>query len=438
MMGGMPASPGTGGPAPALRPVSAGSPGSPGSSGSSGSPGSSGRADGPDADRSVGTTYHLRPSRGWLNDPNGMVHRDGRWHVFYQHNPDGPFHHRIAWGHASTQDLVHWEHHPVALRPAAGGPDAYGCWSGVFVPGLARPAVVYSGLVDDTLTSTVCLRWGSPDLQDWGPPVVVATTPERDDVAVMRDPFLFRHGGRRWAVVGAGLRDGTPAALLYACEDILAWDYVGVLASGHDPALAGCRPADVWECPQLVDLGQGRWTLVLSLHDRGVLGSVVAVTGELRTGAGQAPVFMADHHQVLDTGDAFYAPQVAEDPDPGTWLMGWVRAVDRTADEADHAGCLTLPRRLVPEGQGCRLVLDPRVPALLDPTLQVADQRSAQTSVSSSEPVPTMTHPELGTLELPPGSCVYVDADVTEVFRPGLPPHTTRHDVPWSLPQVGR
>lgn len=43
-------------------------------------------------------SYHIRPRHGWLNDPNGMTYRDGRWHVFYQHNPAAAVHGDIAGG----------------------------------------------------------------------------------------------------------------------------------------------------------------------------------------------------------------------------------------------------------------------------------------------------------------------------------------------------
>ena len=96
------------------------------------------------------TSYHLRPHRGWLNDPNGMTLRDGVWHVFFQHNPAAPEHRRIAWGHAVSDDLANWRLLPVAFGPTPGGPDAFGCWSGVFLPGHERPGVVYSGVTDES------------------------------------------------------------------------------------------------------------------------------------------------------------------------------------------------------------------------------------------------------------------------------------------------
>ena len=52
---------------------------------------------------------HIRPERGWLNDPNGVCRVDGVYHVFYQHNPAEPVHGNIHWGHASSTDLLRWD-----------------------------------------------------------------------------------------------------------------------------------------------------------------------------------------------------------------------------------------------------------------------------------------------------------------------------------------
>ena len=85
---------------------------------------------------------HPRPARGWVNDPNGVVFADGRWHVFFQHNPESARHHRIHWGHLSSPDLVRWDAQPVALAPQQGGPDAYGCWTGVVTLDAGTPTAV--------------------------------------------------------------------------------------------------------------------------------------------------------------------------------------------------------------------------------------------------------------------------------------------------------
>jgi len=289
------------------------------------------------------TSYHLRPRSGWLNDPNGMARVDGVWHVFFQHNPHAPVHDRIAWGHATSRDLAHWELQPVAFSPSPGAPDAFGCWTGVFVPGHDRPAVVYSGIADDSRQSTICLRWGSADLRDWGAPIVVGRTPRQDGIAIMRDPFVFEHDGRRLAVLGVGLADGAPAIALFDRSDELSWRYEGILLA-DDPVLAAVGRADVWECPQLFPL-DGRWVLIVSLYDRGVLGGVVAAVGDLVDEGGSLR-FAARSAHAVDEGADFYSPQVVAAAGQAPLLMGWIRQDGQDPRVRDHAGCLSLPRRL--------------------------------------------------------------------------------------------
>ena len=97
--------------------------------------------------------YHFLPPSGWMNDPNGLIQWEGRYHLFYQYSPefgDVPPSHRTAtlkhWGHAVSDDLVHWEHWPVALTPTPGGPDKDGCYSGCAVDNDGVPTIVYTGV----------------------------------------------------------------------------------------------------------------------------------------------------------------------------------------------------------------------------------------------------------------------------------------------------
>lgn len=380
-------------------------------------------------------SYHIRPSYGWINDPNGMTYAAGRWHVFFQHNPAAPVHEAIHWGHVSSPDLVTWTEHPVAFGPTPGGPDEFGCWSGVFVPGLDTPAVVYSGVADASEQSTVCLRWGSPDLMAWSDPVVVAHTPHDAGVAIMRDPFVFHREGHRWAIVGARLADGEGAVLLFGCDDILAWDYLGVLVTHSDPVIEAVPAIDIWECPQLA-IEDDRVALIFSAWRAGRLEEVVWVTGELASG-GAGLTFTPARAGLLDLGDAFYAPQLVNAATGPPLLIGWIREEAGPQFAAPVAGCLSLPRRVHIAADGVRCDVDPRVAAALAGDSAVERLGPGENSLADAayveiEAPATLAGGDDG-LEVAAGATIWVDAAVAEVFSPGSTPSTWRRRAPWVL-----
>ena len=59
--------------------------------------------------------YHYVNPENNLNDPNGLCFWQGRWHLFYQgYPPEDP---RVHWGHAISDDLIHWRDSAVCDLP---------------------------------------------------------------------------------------------------------------------------------------------------------------------------------------------------------------------------------------------------------------------------------------------------------------------------------
>ena len=108
------------------------------------------------------------------------------------------------------------------------------------------------------------------------------------------------------------------------CDDLDDWTYLGPLLTIDDPVAAAVVPANIWECPNLFQLG-GRWVLLLSqwrhvdgTHElagvRYLVGDLIETEGGLR--------FVAESGGTVDDGPTFYAPQVLVDDDRAL-LWGW-------------------------------------------------------------------------------------------------------------------
>ena len=399
---------------------------------------------------------HPRPARGWLNDPNGLCRVDGTWHVFFQYNPGSARHDAIQWGHLSSPDLVTWQEEPVALRPQQHGPDAFGCWSGVLTVDEGRPVAVYSGVEAGDDRSRVTLATGSEDLRSWRQEgVTAAEMPADPDVVAVRDPFLFRWAGRRYALQGAGLADGRAAILLYDAADLEHWTYLGVWLTSDHPVLSADLDASIWECPQLFEVvedGVSRWVLIVSRWMRqedgsGRLQDVRYVVGRMDEdpdddddggrARGAAPRFTPAACGAVDTGPAFYAPQVLALEDRTLlWGWSWETRPEDVSDEEGWAGLLTWPRELrldgdvlvpAPAAECAGHRREPLEPASADGTVELPDAAELR-ATGPDAAVRLLLRGPAGEREVWSGraATVVVDGSLVEVYAQDGPSHTLR------------
>ncbi|KAA9402122.1 sucrose-6-phosphate hydrolase [Haloarcula sp. CBA1130] len=285
-------------------------------------------------------SYHVTPPANWLNDPNGLIHWNGRYHLFYQYNPAGPFHNTIHWGHAVSDDLVNWEDRPVALTPTPDGPDRDGCWSGCAVDDGGVPTVLYTGGRDKRQLPCIATATDD-DLTAWDKdpdnPIIeeLPAEPEvlrtEDWEGEFRDHCVWREDGTWYQLIGAGMEGGGGAALLYESSDLRDWEYQG-------PILAGDRDTagTVWECPELLDFGDRQLLHISNYED------VVYFLGTYEDGE-----FDVDRRDKLDHGD-FYAPQSMWTDDGRILTWGWLpEARDVSGQwDAGWSGAMSLPREL--------------------------------------------------------------------------------------------
>lgn len=304
--------------------------------------------------------YHFAPPANWLNDPNGLIHWQGKYHLFYQHNPAeavwGPMH----WGHAVSPDLVHWQHLPIALSPTPDGPDKDGAWSGCAVDDGGTPTLVYTGVFPESVNLATS---ADPDLRTWtkfeGNPVI-ARPPEGLTLSGFRDPCVWREGGEWRMVIGAGERDNPEAntpgkgmVLLYRSPDLRTWEYLHPLCERVFNPAETLPTGMMWECPSFFPL-DGKWVLLVAAHLNLPVSLTVGFLGEYRDGK-----FTPGAPFKVDYGDRlFYAPQTFLDASGRRLMFGWLyegRTV-RAHRAAGWAGVMSLPRLLSlrPDGRmGC-------------------------------------------------------------------------------------
>jgi beta-fructofuranosidase len=308
------------------------------------------------ADDPMRPQFHLLPARNWMNDPNGPIYCNGRYHMFFQYNPQGATWGNMSWNHAVSPDMLHWSHLPLAMTPTPGGPDAYGCFSGSAIQVGGRVYFVYTATKESTpelatirdgqnrIQESQCLAWSDDrELLHWtkDPNPIVARPPRGMNFTGFRDPSAWHQDGWYYMTVGSGESRVGGSVLLYRSPDMKSWQYLHPLATGAwngKPTPNPCDDGSMWECPDFFALDGGH-VLIYS-----TLGKVFWQSGELdRT----AMRFHAMKQGVLDL-DAFYAPKTQTDARGRRILWGWMR--ERRPEAAMRAagwsGMMSLPRVL--------------------------------------------------------------------------------------------
>lgn len=296
--------------------------------------------------------YHFLPPANWMNDPNGLIQWKGVYHLFYQYNPRSAAWGDIHWGHASSRDLVHWQHLPVALMPTPGGPDEAGVWSGCALDWDGKPAVMYTGWTGPG--EHVCLATGSDDLLSWekhpANPVIAEPPPGLETLG-FRDPCVWRENDRWMMTLGSGFRGIGGAVLLYSSADLIHWEYVGPLIVGDVRQAEPVWTGKMWECPSFFPLG-AEHMLMFSAMDLEPSESLYTL---YMLGAYQDGKFTPRVLAQMDGGDVyFYAPQAFLDEHGRRIVFGWSREARpvEACLAAGWAGVMTLPRLLEPASEG--------------------------------------------------------------------------------------
>lgn len=302
--------------------------------------------------------YHHTPLYGWMNDPNGMFYKDGRWHLYYQWNPYGSKWQNMTWGHSSSADLVRWEHHPAAIE--ANGLGTVFSGSSVVdsanTAGFGRDAVValYTSADVNQTQSLAHSSDGGMTFEIYpGNPVLTLESEARD-------PNMFWDADNgRWVMSLAHALDHE--MLFFTSPDLKEWTLQGSFGKG-----IGAQDG-VWECPDLFRLkvdgsGEEKWVLVCNINPGGPFGGSAT---QYFTGDFDGKTFIADTDaegviptKWMDYGKDHYATVSWSDvPDNRRVLIGWMSNWQYAGEvpTMQYRSANTLPREAglfrAPDGQ---------------------------------------------------------------------------------------
>ncbi|SET60881.1 GH32 C-terminal domain-containing protein [Paenibacillus sp. NFR01] len=295
--------------------------------------------------------YHVSPPAHWMNEPHAPIYFDGQYHLFYQHNPQGPFFHHIHWGHWVSKDLVHWRDLPVALAPEKDRLAPDGIWSGSASYDAEGLPVLFFTAGNDSASpnQSVALARSTysqdrdPDLVRWikHPEPLIVQKQGMGLFGDFRDPFVWKDEDGWYALVGSGIEGGGGAALAFASEDMLHWTYKGPFHQADIHKFPYLGP--VWELPVLLPLGankqgKNKHLLLVSPVGAGADVEVFYWIGELDK---RNLSFYPDQEeaQLIDVGDFhFTGPSGMADPQTGRNIVFTIAQGDRTSELEYQSG----------------------------------------------------------------------------------------------------
>ncbi|MBQ4581388.1 MAG: glycoside hydrolase family 32 protein [Clostridia bacterium] len=283
--------------------------------------------------------WHFRPDNNWINDPNGLVHYKGWYHMFYQYNPNGDQWGDIHWGHARSKDLLQWDNLPIALAPDAAKGEKHCFSGGCCKDEQGRPHFFYTsiGAEEDGRDSVHgAQQWyAEPEDDD------LITLVQTDENALLdsiypgfrvedwRDPCVLRHQGQYLMVLG-GCVEERGCVLLYTSSNLRRWTFRHILA------ISDQADGVPWECPNFIPV-DGKFALFYS-PCAAVRVKVGTLDDELRFHEESDEIFEPERN-------GYYAPQAFTDEQGRALVIGWMPESDNVPHKG-WSGVMSLAREL--------------------------------------------------------------------------------------------
>ena len=236
----------------------------------------------------------------------------------------------MHWGHAVSEDLIHWKELPIALMPDMDYENDGGCFSGSAVEKDGMMYLFYTSVSDKYgQTQSVAMSEDGIHFKKYeGNPIIL--NPPSDGSKDFRDPKVTVIDGKYYMVIGSG-KNGTGKVLLYKSEDLLNWEYIGVLYENSDFG-------EVFECPDFFKIGD-HYVLMFSkmISD---INKTQFIIGDF-----DGERFYPKSFQSPENGPQFYAPQTFLDHNGRRILIGWFYNWEKKLKRGlTFAGALTIPR----------------------------------------------------------------------------------------------
>ena len=301
--------------------------------------------------KSLRPVFRFTPETNWMNDPNGLIYYKGKYHLFFQYNPEGDQWGNMSWGHATTTDLINWQHLPVAIPCSA----THGIFSGSAVVdyfntsgfgSLENPAMVaiYTNHSHDGTHQAQSLAYSVDEGLTW-------TKYEKNPVLDLsmkdfRDPkVVWNTTNEAWVMSVVKPQEFT--VCFYQSHDLKTWSLLSEFSNinGTD---------GVWECPDLFPLAVDgdptniKWVLFISVNPGGLTGGSGT---HYFIGDWNGKEFTTDDRTTrwLDYGRDNYAGVTWTDAPNGRrlylgWMNNWEYAKDISANP--YRGSMTTPRDL--------------------------------------------------------------------------------------------
>ena len=301
--------------------------------------------------------YHFQAPVGWMNDPHGLIQFNGKYHLFYQHHPFSGKWGTMHWGHAVSENLIHWEHLPEALAPSEtyDGWDGGGIFTGSAIEHNRELILFYTGCAKDRQVQCMASSKDGVNFIKSNHNPILSKAPNDINPHDFRDPKVWKQGELFYMVTGVtdGVSNliepsnydinGFGKVCLHRSKDLKNWEFVNYLVESKGEL------GTMLECPNFFPL-DGKWVLLYSpmgLLER----QVIYLTGDFDEVTGK---FHWTTMGSVDWGFDYYAPQHFQDNQGrnlimawiGSWpFMPWCRGEYDTSDLGWYGG-ISIPRQI--------------------------------------------------------------------------------------------